>query len=38
MRLMFIDEDYNALVRGQPGGRWCVMPDFLTNLWRLALT
>lgn len=37
MRLMFADEDYDAVVRGQAGGRWCVMPDYLTNLWVLAM-
>jgi hypothetical protein len=33
MRLIFADENYEAMVRGQPGGTWFVMPDFLTNVW-----
>lgn len=37
LRMMFADEDYDPLVRGQPGGIWVVMPDFLSNLWLLAI-
>jgi hypothetical protein len=33
MRLIYADDDNNALIRGEEGGDWIVMPDFLTNLW-----
>lgn len=33
MRLMYADGDNNALIRGEEGGDWIVMPDFLTDLW-----
>lgn len=32
VRLLFADEDYRAVVRGQPDGNWTAMPDFLSNL------
>lgn len=36
MRLIYADSDHNALIRGEEGGSWIVMPDFLTNLWATA--
>lgn len=37
MRLIYADEDYNGLARGQSGGTWVVMPNFLTNLWAMGV-
>lgn len=37
LRLMYSDEDNNALVRSEGSGAWIAMPDFLTNLWSTAM-
>lgn len=37
VRLMYSDEDNNALVRSEGSGAWIAMPDFLTNLWSTAM-
>ena len=37
MRLVYADENCDAMARGQPNGAWTVMPDFLTGLWLLAI-
>ncbi|WP_336778033.1 hypothetical protein [Pantoea sp. USHLN256] len=37
MRLMFADESYETVPRGISGGVWCVMPNFLSELWLLSL-
>ena len=37
LRMVFQGEDNKPLVRGMPDGHWMVMPDLVTNLWRLSL-
>lgn len=37
MQLLFADADYESVVRGQAGGTWNVMPDFLAGLWLKAI-
>ncbi len=36
MRLMYADENFEAVVQGLPGGSWTVMPDLVTDLWLLG--
>lgn len=33
MRLIYSDDNFDALVRGADGGRWAVMPNFIPALW-----
>lgn len=37
MRLIYTDDDFRGLPRGNAEGRWSVMPNFVPNLWSLAL-
>jgi hypothetical protein len=37
MRLIYGDAQYSVLTRGASGGRWSVLPNFLTNLWATAI-
>lgn len=36
LRLLFIDNDVDALPRSLTGGRWAVAPSALGDMWRLA--
>lgn len=37
MRLIYGDEKFDVLPRGSAGGQWSVMPNFIPNLWGLAI-
>lgn len=37
LRLMYADEDNDALIRGAAGGAWIAMPNFIPALWLSAL-